>query len=210
MTRRLAATALLLGALVSSTGCQGTFNRLKANYATKQGNEQYKAGEFLKAIEWYRYATYLNSELDIAYYHSALSYLALYRPGSKHPKDVRYSQQAIANLKRYLAVHPDSEDAKNYLLTVYLGAERFDEAAQFFEAELKAKGSDDPEAASKMMQIIGVIYTKMGTSTPRSSGTRSARISRRRTRRSCTPSGSSAGIRSTRAGCSSSWRGVTS
>jgi tetratricopeptide (TPR) repeat protein len=161
MTRRFVATALLLGALVSSTGCQGTFNRLKANYATKQGNEQYKAGEFLKAIEWYRYATYLNSDLDIAYYHSALSYLALYRPGSKHPKDVRYSQQAIANLKRYLAVHPDSEDAKNYLLTVYLGAERFDEAAQFFEAELKAHG-DDPEAASKLMQIIGVIYTKKG------------------------------------------------
>ena len=51
MTRRFVATALLLGALVSSTGCQGTFNRLKANYATKQGNEQYKAGEFLKAIE---------------------------------------------------------------------------------------------------------------------------------------------------------------
>ena len=161
MTRRMVATALVLGALVSTTGCQGTFNRLKANYATKQGNEAYKAQDFLKAIEWYRYATYLNSDLDIAYYHSALSYLALYRPGSKHPKDVRYSQQAIANLKRYLAVHPDSEDARNYLLTVYLGAERFDEAGQFFEAELKARG-DDPETASKLMQIIGVIYTKKG------------------------------------------------
>jgi len=162
MTRRMAATALVLGVLVSTTGCQGTFNRLKANYATKQGNEAYKAQDFLKAIEWYRYATYLNADLDIAYYHSALSYLALYRPGSKHPKDIRYSQQAIANLKRYLAVHPDSEDAKNYLLTVYLGAEQFDDAAQFFETELKAKGSDDPEAASKLMQIIGVIYTKKG------------------------------------------------
>lgn len=161
MTRRMAATALVLGVLVSGTGCTDTFSRLKANYATKQGNEQYKAGEFLKAIEWYRYATYLNPDLDLAYYHSALSYLALYRPGSKHPKDVRYSQQAISNLKRYLAVHPDSEEAKNYLLTVYLGAERFDEAGQFFEAELKARGGD-PETASKLMQIIGVIYTKKG------------------------------------------------
>lgn len=160
MTRRLVATALLLGAL-ATTGCQATFSRLKANYATKQGNDQYKAGEFLKAIEWYRYATYLNPDLDIAYYHSALSYLALYRPGSKHPKDVRYSQQAISNLKRYLAVHPDSEDAKNYLLTVYLGAERYDDAANFFEAELKARGGD-AETASKLMQIIGVIYSKKG------------------------------------------------
>jgi tetratricopeptide (TPR) repeat protein len=161
MTRRTVATALMVGSLLFGTGCQGTFNRLKANYATKQGNEAYKAQDFLKAIEWYRYATYLNADLDIAYYHSALSYLALYRPGSKHPKDVRYSQQAVANLKRYLAVHPDSEDAKNYLLTVYLGAERYDEAAQFFEAELKARGGDT-ETASKLMQIIGVIYTKKG------------------------------------------------
>lgn len=161
MTRRTMATALLLGALVFGTGCQGTLNRLKANYATKQGNEAYKAQDFLKAIEWYRYATYLNADLDIAYYHSALSYLALYRPGSKHPKDIRYSQQAISNLKRYLAVHPDSEDAKNYLLTAYLGAESYDEAAQFFEAELKARGGDT-ETASKLMQIIGVIYTKKG------------------------------------------------
>ena len=161
MTRKMAAMALVLGALVTGTGCQGTISRLKANYATKQGNEAYKAQEFLKAIEWYRYATYLNPDLDLAYYHSALSYLALYRPGSKHPKDVRYSQQAVSNLKRYLAVHPDSEDAKNYLLTVYLGAERYDEAANFFEAELKARGGD-PETASKLMQIIGVIYTKKG------------------------------------------------
>jgi tetratricopeptide (TPR) repeat protein len=153
--------ALVLGVLVSGTGCQGTLARLKANYATKQGNEAYKAQDFLRAIEWYRYATYLNADLDLAYYNSALSYLALYRPGSKHPKDLRYSQQAISNLKRYLAVHPDNEDAKNYLLTVYLGAERFDEAGEFFQTELKAHG-DDPEKASQLMQIIGVIYTKKG------------------------------------------------
>jgi tetratricopeptide (TPR) repeat protein len=153
--------ALVLGVLVTGTGCQGTIARLKANYATKQGNEAYKAQDFLKAIEWYRYATYLNADLDLAYYNSALSYLALYRPGSKHPKDIRYSEQAIANLKRYLAVHPDSEDAKNYLLTVYLGAERFDEAGEFFQTELKAHG-DDPQRASQLMQIIGVIYTKKG------------------------------------------------
>src|SRR5262245_26519382 len=108
MTSRLAASTLLITAtLVTSTGCQGQIARLKANYAAKQGNELYKAQDFLTAIEWYRYATYLNPDLDLAYYHSALAYLALYKPGSKHPKDVRYSQAAIANLKRYLALHPD-------------------------------------------------------------------------------------------------------
>jgi tetratricopeptide (TPR) repeat protein len=87
--------------------------------------------------------------------------MALYRPGSKHPKDLRFSQAAIANLKRYLSIHPDNDDAKNYLLTVYLGAERFDEAAQFFEDELRAHGGD-PALASKLMQVIGMIYAKKG------------------------------------------------
>ncbi len=162
MMRRRAAISLVLGSvLLATTGCQGQLNRLKANYAAKQGNEFYKAQDFLKAIEWYRYSTYLNPDLDLAYYHSALAYMALYRPGSKHPKDLRFSDEAVKNLKRYIAIHPNNEDAKNYLLTVYLGAERYDEAASFFENELKEYGSD-PALASKLMQVIGMIYAKKG------------------------------------------------
>src|SRR5215510_4394876 len=105
MTSRLAASTFLITAtLVTATGCQGTVSRLKANYAAKQGNQFYKAQDFLTAVEWYRYASYLNPDLDLAYYHSALAYMALYRPGSKHPKDIRYSQEAIKNLKRYIAI----------------------------------------------------------------------------------------------------------
>ena len=161
MTRRLAALTFALGMLAGTFGCQTQINELKANYATKQGNTFYKAQDFLKAVEWYRYATYLNPNLDLAHYHTALAYMALYRPGSKHPKDLRYAEEALKNLKRYLDLHPDNEDAKNYLLTVYLGAERYDEAATFFEAELRNKGSD-PAVASKLMQVIGMIYAKKG------------------------------------------------
>jgi len=161
MTRRLAATVLALAAFAGTIGCQTQINGFKANYATRQGNQFYKAQDFLKAVEWYRYATYLNPDLDVAHYHSALAYLALYKPGSKHPKDLRYAQEALKNLKRYIDKHPDNEDAKNYLLTVYLGAERYDEAATFFEAELKARGSD-PVVASKLMQVIGMIHAKKG------------------------------------------------
>jgi len=162
MSRRIAATLLLLiTAIIATTGCATQIAHLKANYAAKQGNQYYKGQDFLKAVEWYRYATYLNPDLELAYYHSALAYMALYRPGSKHPKDLRFSQAAITNLKRYLSIHPDNDDAKNYLLTVYLGAERYDEAAQFFEDELKARGGD-PALASKLMQVIGMIYAKKG------------------------------------------------
>ena len=110
--------------LLPLAGCGGAIDGLKANYAAKTGNDFYKAGDYLKAIEWYRYGTFLNPDLGIAYYHTALSYMALYKPGSKHPKDVRYADQAIRNLLHYIELNPNAEDPKNYLLNIYLQAER--------------------------------------------------------------------------------------
>ena len=152
-----AVASLLLGA----TGCGGAVDWLTANYAVKQGNDFYKAGNYLKAIEWYRYATFLNPGLDVAYLNSAFAYMGEYKPGSKHPKDLRYSQGAIENLQRYLQSYPDNKDAENYLLTVYLQAERYDEAASFFEERLKSRGGD-PSEASELMLRIGMIYAKKG------------------------------------------------
>lgn len=155
------ATLAFAGILLATTGCEGTIDRLRANYAARQGNDAYKTNDFQRAIEWYRYANYLNPDLDLAYYHTALAYMAIYKPGSKHPKDVRYSEEAIANLLRYLRLNPTSEDAKNYLLTIYLQADKHDEAAEFFERELQ-RGTDDPREASLLMQKIGMIYAKKG------------------------------------------------
>jgi len=155
------ATLALAGLLATTIGCEGTIDRLKANYAARQGNDAYKANDFPRAIEWYRYANYLNPDLDLAYYHTALAYMAIYKPGSTHPKDVRYSEEAISNLLRYLRLNPDNEDAKNYLLTIYLQANRHAEAAEFFERELQ-RGGEDAEAASALMQKIGMIYAKKG------------------------------------------------
>jgi tetratricopeptide (TPR) repeat protein len=153
---------LLFALLPAATiGCEGTIDRLRANYAARQGNDAYKANNFPRAIEWYRYASYLNPDLDLAYYHTALAYMAIYRPGSKHPKDVRYAEEATVNLLRYLRFNPDNEDAKNYLLTVYLQADRHDEAAEFFQRELQQRG-DDPAVAAALMQKIGMIYAKKG------------------------------------------------
>jgi tetratricopeptide (TPR) repeat protein len=155
------ATLALVGILAATTGCEGTIDHLRANYAAGQGNDAYKTNDFSRAIEWYRYANYLNPDLDLAYYHTALAYMAIYRPGSQHPKDVRYSEEAIVNLLRFLRLNPDHVDAKNYLLTVFLQSDKHDEAAEFFERELRQRG-DDPKVASALIRKIGMIYAKKG------------------------------------------------
>ncbi len=162
MNRQRLVGAVLAAALLAATGCQGTIDGLRANYAAKQGNDFYKAGDYSKAIEWYRYSTYLNPELAIAYYHAALAYMALYRPGSMHPKDARYAEEAINNLQRYLAAVPDHVEAQDHLLTVYLQTSRYDEAAQVFEDELQRLGGENPARASDLMQRLGMIYAKKG------------------------------------------------
>ncbi len=163
MMRRQRIGVAALGALfvILLTGCETVVNRLKANYAVKQGNDLYKAQGYLKSIEWYRYATYLNPDLEVAYKNAAFAYMGEYKPGSKHPKDLRYAQGAIDNLTRYLERVPGDRDVENYLLTMYLQTERYDEAAAYFQEQLKARDSD-PAVASEMMLRIGMIYAKKG------------------------------------------------
>src|SRR2546428_8159426 len=158
---RLVPGLALLALGVAGTGCEGIVDPLKANFAAKQGNDLYKAQDYQKAVEWYRYSLYLNPELPIAYHNAGLAFMALYKPGSHHPKDLYFSQQAIDHLVRFLNYEPDNEEAKNQLLTVFLQAERYDDAAKFFEGEMKDRGSD-PEVASRLAQILGMIYAKKG------------------------------------------------
>jgi len=159
--RHLVSGPALLVLSLAGIGCESTLDHLKANFAAKQGNDLYKAQDYQKATEWYRYSLYLNPELPIAYHNAGLAFMALYKPGSKHPKDLYYSQQAIEHLSRFLIYEPDDEDAKNQLLTVYLSAERYDDAAKFFEQEFKSRSSD-PAVASRLAQILGMVYAKKG------------------------------------------------
>jgi tetratricopeptide (TPR) repeat protein len=153
-------------ALLSAAGCGGTITRLKANQAAKQGNELYKVQEYEKALELYRKAIALNPDLNIAYYHSALCYTTLYKPGSLHPKDLEYLQSAIDFYLEFLRRVPDHQDAKNLLLNIYLQGRRYDDAIAIFEKELKdleRKGTGkDPVQASQLMQKLGMIYAKKG------------------------------------------------
>jgi len=147
--------------VVTGTGCKGTINKLKANYQVKQGNDFYKAQDYTTAVEYYKRAARLNPDFPLAYYHAALSYMALYKPGSQHEKDIAYQEGAVENLLKYLKFVPNNEEAKNQLLSVYLQAARYDDAAIFFEAEL-AKKDKDKESASLLMQKLGMIYAKKG------------------------------------------------
>lgn len=164
LPRALAVILAAVLVLAVTTGCGGTLTHLKANQAAKQGNDFYKAQDYIKALEFYRKAIRLNPDLNIAYYHSALCYTTLYKPGSLHPKDQEYLQSAIDLFLEFLRREPDHQEAKNLLLNIYLQGRRYDDAISIFEKELRdlEKNGADPVQTSQLMQKLGMIYAKKG------------------------------------------------
>ena len=83
--------------------------------------------------------------------------MGLYQPGSKHAKDVEYASKAIENLKAYVTAYPDDSRAREFLVSMYLATDRYDDAIGFYEQMLKSDPKDD-----KAMGSIASMYFKKG------------------------------------------------
>lgn len=131
--------------------------QINAKMEIKKGNELYKAKKYDEAIKHYRAALKHDSGLDLVHLNLGLTYMALYVPGSTHPKDVEYADQAIKELKAYLKKHSDDPKVNEYLITMFLNAERTDDAIAYFEDFLKKNPND-----TATMQKLAFIYAKSG------------------------------------------------
>jgi tetratricopeptide (TPR) repeat protein len=83
--------------------------------------------------------------------------MALYVPGSTHPKDKQYADNAIAYLKEYLKHDPNNSKVNEYLITMYLNSERMEDAIGYFEDYLRKNPRD-----TAAMQKLAFLYAKSG------------------------------------------------
>jgi tetratricopeptide (TPR) repeat protein len=83
--------------------------------------------------------------------------MGLYQPGSKHPKDLEYASKAIEHLKVYTEAFPQDKKAREFLVSLYLSTERFDDAIAFYQGMVK----EDPKD-TKAMQSLAQMYFKKG------------------------------------------------
>jgi len=152
--RRPAKAAAFLVLLVAfSTGC----DKMKAKMEAKKGNEFFKAGQYQAALASYQLAQSLDPGQKKLLRNIGLTYMAMYQPGSKHPKDLEYASKAIDNLKAYIAAYPDDKRAREFLVSMYLSLDRYDDAIAFYQERLQA----DPKDA-KAMGSIAAMYFKKG------------------------------------------------
>jgi tetratricopeptide (TPR) repeat protein len=152
--QRAAAAASLLIAVVALSGC----NKIKSKQEIKRGNEFLKATQYQSALAAYEEALRLDPGETKLHKHIGIAYMGMYQPGSKHAKDLEFAQKAIDNLKLYVAAYPEDNKALEYLVSMYLNTERYDDAIDFYRSVLLKKDPRD----SKAMQSLAMLYFKKG------------------------------------------------
>ena len=152
-SRRRAAAAALVALALIATGC----NKLKARQEIKKGNDFFKAGQYQTANASYQEALRLDPEEKKLHKNIGLAYMGMYQPGSKHAKDLEYAAKAIEHLKIYSEAFPNDRKAREFLVSMYLSTERFDEAISFYQNMVQENPKD-----VKAMQSLAQMYFKKG------------------------------------------------
>jgi len=150
--RRIAAASLAVLSL-GAASC----DKFKSKQLIREGNAYFKEQLYEDALKKYEAAQALDpSEVRLDKF-VAMGYMALYNPGSTHPKDQEALNRSIEHFKKYLAAKPEDDKAAKFLVTTYMNAQKYDDAIKYFK-ELVAKHPQDSQA----VQTIAMLYAKQG------------------------------------------------
>ena len=133
----------------------------KEQFLSEEGAELYKAQKYEEAIAHFEQLLELDPTSWSANYLTAVSYLALYHPGSDDPKDEEYAEKGNAAFERTLALtSPNAEDkakAEKYYLAFLDATGDKDKAIAYLEGQLKAR----PNEIALIIQLA-VFHQKKG------------------------------------------------
>jgi tetratricopeptide (TPR) repeat protein len=124
-------------------------NKVQARVELKEGNNLYQGEQYKPALEKFQKGLELDPSATFAWRSVGLTALALYRPGDENPQNRDYGSLAITAFEKYLTDFPDDEKVKNYLLSSYVNAKRYDDALAFVD-----KLPSDPKNNSYKVTIL--------------------------------------------------------
>lgn len=146
-----------VAALLVSAALAGGCNKLKSKQEIKKGNSFFKAEQYQTALASYQEALRLDPGEKKLHKNIGLAYMGMYNPGSKHPKDLEFAAKAIEHLKIYSEAYPADRKAREFLVSMYLSTERFDDAIAFYQGLVQESPND-----VKAMQSLAQMYFKKG------------------------------------------------
>ena len=155
--RRVVAVGGLVLLGTAATGCQKVVDQFKAKQVIRKGNQYFKEQLYEDALKQYEQAMKLDpAEVRIKKF-VAMANMAVYNPGSQHPKDIQALETSIKYFKEYLAAKPEDEGAAKFLVTTYMNSRRYDDAIEYFKGLIKAHPED-----KQAVQTIAMLYAKKG------------------------------------------------
>jgi len=147
----------ILTLVIAAQGCPA----VKARGFHKRGNELYAAEKYDEAIAEYAKLLAIEPNNWDGNYLTSVSYLALYHPGSEHPKDKEYAIKGIAAFEKTLAIQAPSPEVREKTERFYLSfldsTGDKDKAIQYLEAQLKQRPND-----LALINQIATLYMKKG------------------------------------------------
>ena len=155
--RRTAGIALLMLPLAAFAGCDA----IQYRRTMDEGNKLYTAQKYDEAIE--RYERILQKQPDdwAANYQIAVSNLAMFHPGSTHPKDKEIKEEALKYLEKLMTLQPPDPAAmdkvNNFYLSLLTAAGEDDKAIAFLEKKL----ASTPNDVNLIAQLAGM-HAKKG------------------------------------------------
>jgi tetratricopeptide (TPR) repeat protein len=149
--RRFRALAFALALPLAFAGC----DKFKARTAFKQANVSYKNENYREAIAGYQRGLALDPSAKKVWRSLGLAAMAVYRPGDTSKQNVEYAATALDAFEKYAAAFPQDPKVQEYILTILMGSERYDEALKRLR-ELAAKNPSDKPT----LQAIATILTK--------------------------------------------------
>lgn len=147
----------IAAAIVLAPGC----DRFKQQVLLKKGNELYSAQKYDEAIKQYEQLLKIDPKSWDGNYLTAVSYLALYHPGSEHPKDKEYAEKGLAAFERTLELQAPSPEVREKTEKFYLSfldsAGDKDKAIAYLEKQLAGRPND-----LALINQIATLYQKKG------------------------------------------------
>lgn len=139
-TARLVTVAVVAAALLSTAGC----NKLKARDQLNKGVQSFRGLKYEEAIEHFKNAVNLDSDLKVAKMYLATAYAQQYVPGSETPENLRNAQLAIDQYKQVLEKDANNVTSLKGIAFLYMQQKKFDDAREYYKKAIDAD-PNDPE-----------------------------------------------------------------
>lgn len=152
VSARTAAILLISALALTATGC----SELRARQQAREGNRHFMEGDYRAAVKAYDAADGLHP-LAVVALNKGLACRQLLLPGVKSAENERGVECALTAFKNLKKLSPGDARADQLYLQTLFDADRFEQLANIFQAQL-AKSPDDPAAINALVQV----YSRWG------------------------------------------------